>query len=593
MRHDFSPLFAQKDRRPIPAWAKDGGFCLTKPLTITGFFDCSISRHFIAPLEALQNDAVREVSIRAPVRSAKTLTGEAFLAWSIQNDPGETIWYCEKDPLADQEWSRLERMLLASPKVASLLPKTTPQGSRRDKSTGAVRLRNGVTLFFNGLSQSNMQFKGCRYLVNDECWEWEQGKLDEAYGRIGDYLKMGISKVLNISQGGEDGSDWDRIYKQGDCQEWEVECQGCHQHFAPFWTLRGPDGSKRGMRWDEHKDENGFWVIEKCLDSARYECPACGHIHQDSRQLKEEWNRTGRYKATNPNARPEKKSFHWTAIIDFPWRELLDLFLQAANALKLGEFRAMVKFFQKRMAENRSQRNIYEVQFAATQLDFQPKDKWADELTRILTVDVQEDVMWGLIAAWSKKGVARRLWFGKLFGFADIEKLRTDWGIMPRMVALDTGHKAKGERGVYAAIARYGWTGLKGTDDKVFSHEIDGKMVQHSYSEIVYKDPEIGVGPAAGRRAPLIHFASDTMADRFDGLVATGRWIEPKKDDDAKMREEWHRQVSAEVRKEFRDPKTNRSYFARVLLHRDNHGYDDAKMQTCIATTLGLIADPV
>ena len=156
--------------------------------------------------------------------------------------------------------------------------------------------------------------------------------------------------------------------------------------------------------------------------------------------------------------------------------------------------------------------------------------QWPDEVARFFTVDVQESIFWGTIRQWSKDGRSRRVWFGRLTSYAEIEQRRVEFGVKPGLVAIDSGHRAKGDSGVYAACVRYGWIALKGDPDKAFWHKEKDKRVQHSFSERAWGDPEIGIGGdrrILGKKAPLIRFSSDMMADRMDQLISTGRWIEP------------------------------------------------------------------
>lgn len=590
MKHAALAIWSPKDRRPIPDWAAENFWCVY-PLAIRNcFFQVRDSRHFVAPLEALSSIAKSEISVRAPCRSGKTLIGEVFVASTTCRDPGPTMWVSEKDSLADQEWDRMEALFEASPAIAARLPQKTPQGSRRDKGTGEVPIIGGA-LYIHGAAVSNLQQKGIRYIIMDEVWNWRPGRMDEAFGRIGDYLKLGTSKVLIISQGGIDGEDWDRYYRRGSCCEWEVQCLGCGQYFRPEWTHDRADGSKAGMRWDEKKDEDGFWIPSACLASVRYECPLCGYPHTDTAKTKAEWNRTGRYVQTNHDARPERESFHWTNIIDFPWVELVDIFLQSVNAMKQGNTDPLITFFQKHMAENRSEHSLMQavVNFVRTSYDI--RSKWSDELARFMTVDVQETHYWGTIRQWAKDGRSRRLWCGRLTSYADIENRREEFKVKARLTALDSGHRAKGDSGVYAACVRYGWLALKGDAERTFWHVEGESRVEHSFSEPAWGDPEIGTaGAGMGQKAPLIRFSSDSMADRLDGLIAKGRWEEPI-DDGSPAELEYKRQMSAEVKKEFEDPRTHRTFFRRILIHRDNHYFDCGKMQVTMATLAGILPD--
>src|SRR5690349_6427542 len=86
----WSDCFAAPDRRPIYEWAKDN-VVLPAVLTRHGHFEFADSRHFLPIFDALQDDHVRQVSIRKPVRGGGTLISDIWHVWTRGTDPGPAM----------------------------------------------------------------------------------------------------------------------------------------------------------------------------------------------------------------------------------------------------------------------------------------------------------------------------------------------------------------------------------------------------------------------------------------------------------------------------------------------------------------------
>src|SRR5262245_3072578 len=78
--------FSVPDIRLTHEWAREH-VSLVPPLTKTGPFDVSISRQLAGPLDALDDDHCREVNVKAPVRSGKTLIADVWLCSIIGRTP--------------------------------------------------------------------------------------------------------------------------------------------------------------------------------------------------------------------------------------------------------------------------------------------------------------------------------------------------------------------------------------------------------------------------------------------------------------------------------------------------------------------------
>lgn len=587
--------FTPKDRRPIYEWAAEH-VELFPPLTKTGLFDVSGSRQMIGPLEALQDDHVREVNIRAPVRSGKTLIGDLWLPWLIQNAPGPFRWVFQDDAAAkDQCELRTWPILAAIPEIAAMMP------ANRHKNRTQEIILPGMPIHVKGPALGLLQSRGWQYMVVDEPWQYKAGRIAEIKGRMGDFVKMGTDKSLWISQAGVEEDDWDEQLKRGIMHEWAVACLGCAKHFLPIWTGTRPDGSKWGMRWDTHKTEGGLWIIERALPTVRFECEHCGFIHIDSGRTKAEWNRTGLCQVEATEKPRARKSYHWTAIIDYPWTNLVDLYLQAINAYKNGTVHALISFFQKYMAENRSERTVLEGSESFSRTAYVVTSEWEFEDRRFMTVDRQdEDVYWVTARAWSRRkgGETRRLWWGRCFSPSDIEERREELKIRSNHVLIDSGYRPKGDNGVYAACVRYGWIAVKGDDEPFFWHpRRGGGRVRRSYAPLSWGDPESGgAGQGRGKQARLIRFSAPEMAERVKQLMRDEKWIEPKVETSSQREKEleieYSEQMRAEYKKKLVNERTHKVEWIWVCPSGNNHAFDCAKEQVLAATLDDILPDP-
>lgn len=582
------------DRRPIHEWAREQ-VELPAVLTKRGHFDASSSRHFIEPLAALKDDRIREVNVMAPVRSGKSLIADIAGIWAVPHEHASVLRIFADDWQAKEHAEiRLWPMLRACPDFAPLL-----QVSRHRLRTQELILANGLPFFIQGPALGGLQAKGWKWVTLDEPWQYKPGTIGEAKARMGDFVRTQNNKLLCISQGGEEGSDWDLQFSSGRLHEWNVACMSCGQLFAPTWRATRDDGSRWGMVFEAIRDPAGGpgYDIERALASMRVECPHCRHPHLDTETTRGAWNTSGRFIAEGEASRFSRVSFHWNALIDYPWAELVREWLEARSAAHVGNFIPTVQFFQKRLAWHKSTSTAHEGHQAFTRIAIEledPKEKlWPEEAARLFTLDRQaEDIYWGTIRAWARgTGESRRVWWGKLFGPAEIEAVREKYGVQRNRVLIDSGYKPKGDQGVYADCIRFGWIALKGADEPYFWHvektgPNKGKRVQKLYAPLSWGEPEQGA--LRNRKAPLIRFAAAAAAEKVHELIDRRQWIEPADRDDD-LEREYRAQMAAEFKRRRTNTFTGRVDWVWVCPSGNNHAFDCAKEQIAGAWLLGLL----
>jgi len=420
-------------------------------------------------------------------------------------------------------------------------------------------------------------------------------------------VKMANSKFFGLSQAGEESSEWDLQYESGVIHEWHVPCASCGAPNLPRWSAFRADGTRHGIVFDAPKRDDGSFDVARGIETVRFACEHCGHEHPDTAATRAAWNLGGAYHAGGVVVGdgyewPTNCSFHWNAIIDWPWRELVKLWLAARKAAAIGSYQGTIEFAQKYLAEKKSERTVHEGQQTFARAKIATTDKkapaWEGEHIRFLTADRQsEDTYWVTVRAWAEKtGESRRLWFGKLFSEAAIEAKRVEFGVAADCVVVDSGYRPKGDQGVYSACIRYGWIAARGTDEPFFWHEVPAtrpgersSRVQKPFSPLKWGDPGEGTTTEGQTRCPLHYFSSPTLKDRVQSMIDLGLWVEPECNEDAEMEREYRAQMGGE----FKKPKVNRFSGRREMLwvcpSGNNHAFDCAAMQVLCAMSAGLL----
>lgn len=596
IREAWQSVWRRRDLRPIYEWAHDN-VILSAPLTITGRFDVTRSRHFIEPLLAMQDDRVREVNILKPVRGGGTLMADIFVPWARVNDPGPTMFLLQTEPIADDHFSKvLEPTIRSVESIRSeidALPRFAAVGRK-------IEFADGNHLHINGPSIGNLQTNAFRYLIEDECWLYPD-KMADAEGRVGDFQKLETSKIIRISQGGPrhgmslDECAWNRAYQRGERREWEVGCVHCGEYFEPVFTGQREDGSFYGITWDHHKKPNGDWDLAACCATVRFECPHCRKPMMDSPRTKGEWNRTGRYKLVG-EANPKRKSFHWESVIDYPWDELVELWLDASNAAAHGDLKPKLYFLQKRRALMRDESSLLRSGIQFKRAVYDVNSEFPDERARYATFDRQEeDLFWWTVRAWFPDK-SRRLGFGKCYGEGGIKEIQQRFKVAPNHVGVDSGYLPKGDRGVYMMCARNGWIAFKGDQQYEFPHVIKSpkgnRIARKSYAPLAYGDPESGTRGEGRRYAPLIRFSKHQMNEVVQRLIDSGAWEEPTGTTETEMEKEYTAQMSGRVKVTDYDKRTGQAkpYWKES---KNDHARDLANEQVVFAMIERLLPDPV
>jgi hypothetical protein len=569
---------APPNRDPIYIWARDN-VEMPPAYTITGRFNPDISRHFQGPFDALRNHRIRRVVVLKPTRGGGSLIGDVMTAWIVDNDPGPMMINMQTDAIAhDHAEERIIPLLRGCSRTAALLPEDT-----RKVCSDGMTFTNGMPLHIQGPSIGNLQSKGIRWQWNDEVWIWPPGRLGQALARLDDFDRMQSSKALVVSQGGVEGSEWHAIWEESSQQEWLIPCLKCGAHQTPEFGGRRPDGSRYGMVWsatDRTHYPDGRHNVGEILATMRWECKHCGHPHTDARRTQAEWNRLGKYEPQNLRNNPTVEGFHWHGLIFRDWTKLVTEFLKAQDALKSGDINPLRDFVQKDEAKFWSDTMVTGAKVA--ELSSYESD-WKDEKLRFLTVDCQDEgVFWFVVRAWALTGESRRLAFGKIYSWSELEAIQTKFKVAPNHVLIDSGFLAKQ---VYYQCVKHGWIALKGEDNEFFLHPIkrNGKLthVRRSYSQPAKGDPERGEAFSGRRYAVLIRWSNPTVKDHLrplrDGRGAP--WLLGAGQGANASDADYNEQMTSEYKRRQKSKKTGRDEMIWYHGSKPNHIWDCECMQ--------------
>ena len=587
--------FKVADRRTIEDWAS-AKITLPPVLARSGAFSTATSRHFSAPLLALGSVRVRGVRLLKPVRGGGTLIADVSAPWAITNDHASVLWVFQDDKIAPfHAESRQTPILMSVPEIRSMLSTDRHKTRKAD-----ILFANGLPFVMTGPAIGNLQSRGFKWVICDECWLYKPGILGQAKARAGDFVKMGNAKFLAISQGGKEDSDWDFEVRAGVLFVWHVPCEGCGKHVAPEWVCKRVDNQPAGAVWDVVKNADGTDNKDASARTIQFACPECGHKHDNTEKTRAAWNAGGVYinpatgERFDPENPPTECTFRWHALIDYPWDALLKEWLAANEAKAVGNFTPLVDFYQKRCAVMKSENSIHDdaLPFKRKVIENPQAKSWPDEVVRFLTADRQtEDKYWLMVRACSATGESRRLFYGHVYGEAAVEAKRIEFGVAPDCTVVDSGYLPKGDHGVYAACIRYGWIAAKGDDMAFFWHAIPQPppnpplKVAKPWAPLSWGDPGEGTSSQGRVRCKLIRFSSPTLKDRVIGLIKAGLWVEPDVHGDESDKE-CARQMAAEFKRARVDPFTGKRVMVWVCPTGNNHALDCSAMQVlCMLQT--------
>lgn len=540
-----------------------------------GPFDVNKSRHLIEPFRAVKDRNTREVVCSAAIQMGKTLLTEISILWYLSHKNIPILFtQATQDMIKDEVNNRLYPLMKNCRQLRAIIPE-------KDKNfTNTGIMFPHCTLYVASGKDSAFAARSIGFLCCDEIWQYDQGMLAKAMGRVTAFDQQKKSKILLVSQPKDKDDDFDIEYRKGTQEEWCVPCLGCGEYLFPEWRPQLKDGTYRGMIWDSNEvtKPSGSWCLPEVYKTIRYECIHCGHKHTDSPELKKEWNSRGKYIARNTNADPSVRSFRWNSIVSRDWKLLVEEFLQAKELSDVGIQTTLLDFFRSRMTQPYDSNYYGELGHLKTDV-YEVHSDWADEVSRFMTIDCQKMHFWVEIRAWAADGRSRQLYFGKCLN-DDILQLREKFNIPPNHVFVDVGNteyqEDTGKHLVYEFVDKYRYIGLKGDahgEKDGYIHNIRGKQTKRwwKYPQRI---------PNSRNNSVFICFAPDQCRNILKELRddKTGKFI-------SLDNQEYKRHMFAEKKK----PKPSSKYGGGFVWRWErigslpNHGWDCSVMQVVAA----------
>ncbi len=421
---------------------------------------------------------------------------------------------------------------------------------------------------------SKLQSKPVRWLLLDEVRNYPPGALEMVRKRTTAFWN---SRTVIISTPDKKDDAMDMAYKSGDQREWFFDCPQCKQQQA----LR-----LEQFKWETNEvtKPGGKYNYDALADTIYLQCVSCDHRIKDTPSERRWICDNGRFVPQNGNAPRSKVSFHWNAFLPpwIRWRRLIEEFINGTEVMKRGDVEPLKSFINERLGESwdEEKNQIGErIILKTSEYKFIEVDpKLSDH--RFFTIDVQQKELWGIIRDWKIDGSSRLVWAGEMPTWGDAIELVRKYEVKHFNVFPDSGYDAPT---VYAKCLENNWVTLKGSDRERFFHSFKGKKPKAKiFSEKVRIDTGIGKVAQGDQRGfvNLFHWSNPSAKDILQRLI-NGKgapWEVPKD-----IFDEYRRQITAEIKKEVKDPRTGRLKYIWVKLRRDNHLFDCEAMQIVAA----------
>ena len=393
------------DRRQIYEWAAEH-INLPTSYAIPGPFNVGISRYMLEPFQAVHDDRNREIDVVAAVQTGKTLWEEICALWLLANQPASMMWTMQTDEDAKEYCkSRLNELLKSCGPIQSILP-----SDRHMRNTQEIYF-GGFFILINGANINSLQSKSIRHKLNDEVWLWDEGLIEHAKNRVNAFRDADCSRVISVSQAGKIDSDWHKQWSGGTCRHWSVYCPGCKRHIE-LLRQHGKENKRAGLCWDfKAQDENGKWDVARCVETAHYMCPNCGHIWEDTDKTRMEWNRKGVYLGTLDNPLGHE-SFSWNALVRTKMAVLVKKLTEYENLKLKGITQPLAECYMQDFSEFVNEETFADVvEIVAGDYEmheyFDGDKKIDGEVARFMSIDRQINRYYCLIRAYRSDGSSR------------------------------------------------------------------------------------------------------------------------------------------------------------------------------------------
>lgn len=457
----------EPDRRTISSWAV-GNVTLPHSKRAREWRE-DTAYWLVEPLNAIQ--ANEAVSLCKPTQTGGTTLYEVFLCWLLANAPADAALMGQTDEDAKYLWrSKLLPTLKASPATAPLVA-----AAKRWAITTTEAAFGPMTVRIHGPSVNSMQSASVEVLLLDEAWLFAPGTILELRERTS--TREATRKIITVSQAGEEKKDrngqpvwdeWGAWWHAGTQEVYQVVCPHCGSRFEPATEHFRADPAARDAttrQWD--------WTAVR--RTVHLETPCCKRIIPNSPAGRRALSATGKYFATNPNPTPRHRSFRYSSWVVYwqDWGSLLEQFLRAQDARRMGDIEPLRIWTQKKEARwwrikdtelpSFKERKVFGYTMAALAGGETPEDT----LERLMLVDMQAACWKVLVRDFRQGGASRLVFQGEAKTWGEVAQLQTRYRVKKLRVGVDAQNWTQE---VYRECAARGWVALHGSHSKGWQH---------------------------------------------------------------------------------------------------------------------------
>ena len=543
-------------RIPYSAKANGGGFSIATAPWLR------------EPLEAIFDPEVQEIAVLGAVQLGKSLLIEGASCIIPVNDPGPTLILQDIDRNAeDYLESRLSRIWSLCEPTREQLPGGVPKD-------GVINFRSNPCWVLGAKNDSNLHGRSIRYLFGDEVWRWTEGSIARAERRVS--ANKARSKIVFVSQGGLEDSEWAFWWSGSDQRVWTWTCPSCGTAQAYEWgQVIFPREARKTTGWD----------LKHVKGGTTYQCKGCKVHFPDRVSVRTELNAGAKYVPTNPDAL--RRGYNFNAMtaqeLGLSWGELAVEFLEAkrshdetADGGKLRDF-----VMQREARMHREQAD--EVRISVGSGRYKMGEDWPDEggfvagrpkagsslseeirkapdfvRMRFMGIDFQAAGFFWVIRQFSGDGRSRLMGCGYVMSVSELAEIAKRHEVHPANVFMDSGYKPDD---ALMACAANGWVATRGDARNEFPWKVrtpmGNKQEMRAYSPPV-------VESVGQRRCKRFFFSNLRLKDTLSMLIRKGRHTYPED-----VPEEYIKQMQSE-RREVRAGKPIWEQIDR----RPNHFWD-------------------
>jgi Phage terminase large subunit (GpA) len=588
-------------RSPLIDYA-EANYVLGMDSAISGAFRIENSPYLAAPAQALCDPLTREVTLQIAAQGGKNILAEIWYAYIIARAPANFLHYnITDDDAEDFAEKRLLKRIREMDSLRPLIPETGRANRKNEADFGFMYA------LFLGANPANFQGKSARYAHCDEAHQWKQGMLPQARDRVSAFWD---GKIFITSTGGDEGSDVDLAWQHGTREEWHFGCPECGRLVKPRWSEQ-----PRVLLWtadDVTKPKGKAWNFQEVRKTIRFKCPhdGCNCEMKDSFPMRVQMNLNGEYISENPNAPLDVRSFHCPKMC-YPWVEwekIVEDWILAIERKHTGDLSLLKNFVVKTLGETWENRVGGDTMREVVTGGY-PGGRafaWEKENQRAMTVDVQSRHgrhFWFVVRAWAIDGESRLVWAGRLNSWADVERARKEWVVLPNRVCVDARHETKE---CQDAAALYDFTWLM-ADEKVkdYAHKTPGVrgIILKPFSARNHVLSSNVRDPGNGRQKIAYgwHFSKEWVRQAIHNRImgAGTKWELPdevhewKYEGTSNKETSYLEQLNSWVPFDSINPRTERRETGWKQIHRDDHLRACEEMQLIYASIQGIIPSEI